>query len=270
VEYEENCPFPYNNFIYKIELATPATGQTFAGSSQAKPYTSLPPEDGVSILIFRLSNPVALGLNNSNRLENEVASMFLARQALAAQVPVYTDLIPAIYAWKAGSYPSPADETGFAWALMEFRGGVPLDSLFGSMLLDEKKAAVEQIADVFSAIQKMELLQGVASYGGLDFDVQGKVVVGQMTTLKGGPWSDYAELWAARLGGQVEESEGSSCLRGWKENGVRERIGKFLDDGVAKVLRAADIDTSRLVLVHGDLSELTELSRFYSFSDQTV
>lgn len=38
------------------------------------------------------------GFNNANRVENEVAALTLARQALKDEFP---SLIPAIYAWKS-------------------------------------------------------------------------------------------------------------------------------------------------------------------------
>ncbi|KAJ0382096.1 hypothetical protein COL922a_013234, partial [Colletotrichum nupharicola] len=67
VEYQEDVPFPYNNFIYKITLAKPATKDNFlhAGS-----YTTLPPEGGISTFVMRLANPKAMDIIQDNRVEN--------------------------------------------------------------------------------------------------------------------------------------------------------------------------------------------------------
>lgn len=40
-------------------------------------------------------------MNNTNRVENEVAAIRVARDALAALVPPRDSLVPAVYAWKA-------------------------------------------------------------------------------------------------------------------------------------------------------------------------
>lgn len=251
--YEDGVPFPFNNFIYKVDLISPATELSFK-SGEAQPCTSPPPPGGVSTLIFRISNPVAIGLNNANRLENEVASLHLTRVALEQAKPEYATVIPSVYSWKPSSFPEPANETAFGWIIMEFKTGVSLDSVFKDMPLDEKKAAVEQIADIFCAIQKMNLPTGVTGHGGLTIDRSGDIISAEMSTLKGGPWTTYADSWTARLSSQLAEADGSVTIKGWRPGGVRERVDRFMESGVEAVLKTADVDTSKLAFVHGDLS----------------
>ena len=253
VAYEEGCPFPYNNYIYRLELVSPATESSFVSGSP-QPFTTTPPPEGVSTVIFRLSNPFAFGVNDANRLENEIASLELARGALKAAGAEYKATIPAVYAWKTSTYPNPPGESSFGWAFMEFRLGVDLNTVFKEMPFEEKKAVVEQVADVFAALQGAKLPEGVKAYGGLTIDDSGAIVSGQMTTAKGGPWSQYWDLWAGRFRGELSQADESPVIQGWKPNGVRVRIDQFLESGLEKELRAAGVDTSLLVLVHGDLS----------------
>ncbi|KAJ8097811.1 phosphotransferase [Lipomyces tetrasporus] len=247
VAYEKDCPFPYNNFIYKVELTEPVTPSSF---SDAPSCTVRPVSVGVSKVIIRLSNPKAGGLNHLNRVENEVAAMYLARKGLGSFKPGLEAVIPAVYAWQAGS----SATGGLSWLLMEYKAGVQLDEQFNFLSETEKKNVIEQIADVFSGIQRCELPEGVDCYGGLSVDGEGKVVSGEMTTLKGGPWKGYDAFWQARLVAQLKNADESSALEGWRPNGVRERIEGFLVDGLSEVFAKAGVDIRKRVLVHGDLT----------------
>ncbi|KAI0119265.1 phosphotransferase enzyme family-domain-containing protein [Daldinia grandis] len=68
IAYVEHCPFHFNNFIYKVELDAPVVPATFP---QEQPYTSTPPAEGISTLAIHMSNPLAEGLNNANRVESD-------------------------------------------------------------------------------------------------------------------------------------------------------------------------------------------------------
>lgn len=197
MEYLATCPFPFNNFIYKVALSSPATAEFFRRAAQ--PCTVLPPTEGVSTVIVRLSNPKAMGLNNTNRVENEVAAMHLVRVAVAHLGREFAGLVPDLYAWKAAASPEPVDETGFGWTLMEFVPGRPLDAHFDALSEAEKKLVIGQIASVFSAIQAVELPPGVGFHGGLTIDDGGAIVSAQPTLVKGGPWIKYGDFWRAKL-----------------------------------------------------------------------
>lgn len=228
-------------------LSSPAYPASFP---PGQPGTWQPPLDGVSTLVIRLSNPLAEGLNNANRVENEVSSLYLARQALeqAGVAPV----VPAVYAWAPKSHGE--HEEGFGWVVTEFKDGSDLDGQFPTLSLGDQVSVLEQIADVLAAIQQAKIPDGAIEYGGLTF-VDGKIVSGQITLLEAGPWGTYSALWAAKLQAQLENSEKSPLLQGWAGD-IRERLDRFLSDGaqgVDKVLE--EVDGKQRVLVHGDLSK---------------
>ncbi|KAI5927170.1 hypothetical protein F4810DRAFT_699354 [Camillea tinctor] len=249
IAYVEHCPFHFNNFIYKVDLASPATPATFSQTPQ--PCTVPPPAAGVSSLVVRMSNPKAEGLNNASRVENDVAAQHVARASVrAAGLP---PLVPAVYAWTPCRYPDIPDETGFGWTLGEFKEGADLDGQFSGLSLEDAKSVVEQLAAVFTAVQKAELPSTVTKFGALTLDAAGNIVSGQTPLLKGGPWDTYADFWVARLQAQLSESNGSSLLKGWADGGVRERIDTFMaGGGVQKIL--GSVDVNQKVLVHGDLT----------------
>jgi hypothetical protein len=253
----EHCPFPFNNFIYKIELSEPALPSAFA-KQPLRPGTLLPPKAGVSTLILRLSNPRADGLNNTNRVENEVATQHLFRQHLYTNHPHLIHIIPAIYAWAPCRYPEVPDETGFAWTLCEFMHGTNLDSQFAEMDIQQKLDVIGQVAEIFAAFQATPLPQHFTNHlGGLTFGDRGQVVAGQMPLLPPGPWSTLEALWASRYRQQLADTDKSFALDGWKDIGIRERVDKFLgSDKIVQLL--AVVDTTQRTLVHGDLSKLNQ------------
>ena len=179
-------------------------------------------------------------------MQNEVAALSLARRG---QVP---SLIPAVYDWHPRS---PSVEGDMGWILMEFKSGVGLDQHFESLTEGQKASVVDQIADIFSVVQNAPLPRTVVSHGGLTVSDDGDIVSGQMTTLEGGPWPTYSAFLQTKFASQLKGAEQSSALRGWKENGVRDRIDAFLSSGLEKRLQDSGIDGIQRVLVHGDLSE---------------
>jgi hypothetical protein len=139
--------------------------------------------------------------------------------------------------------------------LMEFKSGVTLDRHFESLPEEQKGSIVGKIADVFSVIQGVVLPSTVTSYGGLTVSEEGEIVSGQMTTLQGGPWSTYDAFLRAKLEAQLEGADKSPALDGWRENGIRERVGEFLSSRLGTKLLESGVDGTQRVLVHGDLSE---------------
>ncbi|KAI1415376.1 hypothetical protein F5Y13DRAFT_8456 [Hypoxylon sp. FL1857] len=248
IAYVEHCPFHFNNFIYKVDLEAPAVPATFPSR---QPCTSAPPAEGVSTLVIRMSNPLAEGLNNANRVENDVAAQYLARQSIqAAGLP---SVVPAAYAWAPCRYPDVPDETGFGWTMTEFKAGSDLDAEFPSLGLDDAIGAIQQLARIFAAIQSAKIPETVTKFGALTLDGQGVIISGQPPLLKAGPFDTYAELWVAKLQTQLSDADKSPLLKGWTEGGVREHIDKFIaSGGVEEVLK--DVDTNQRVLVHGDLT----------------
>ncbi|KAB5570133.1 aminoglycoside phosphotransferase [Coniochaeta sp. 2T2.1] len=243
--YDPSCPFPYNNYIYHISLLSPLTLQSFLLST--KPCIFPPPDVRVTSLVIRLSNPAADGLNQTNRVQNEVAALYLARQSGST-------IFPAVYDWRA-SVQRPDGEWDMGWIIQEYKPGVGLDELFDTLSEEQKRGVVEQVADAFATVQRTVLPDGVGAYGGLTItEEDGNIVSGEMTTLRGGPWGDNASFWRAKLASRLEEAEGSPALEGWRENGVRERVDRFVAVGLEGCLRGAGVDGTARVLTHGDLT----------------
>lgn len=260
VEYVEHCPFPYNNFLYKLDLAAPATAANF----DPKPCTTTPPVDGVSTLILKLSNPKAEGLNNTNRIENDVIASSLIRQSLSDRAPGMAAIVPAIYAWESCADPSPeADETSFGWALMEHRPGSNLDGHFAQLQPHEQQAVMDQVATILSAIQAIQLPAGVTSLGGMSLASDRSIVTGERPLLPGGPWPSYADMCAAKLHFQLAtDAEHSTVLRGWRDNKIlRAKLDAFISaPAIERVLQRGGVDTSQRVLTHGDFSKALPFS----------
>ncbi|KAB5558600.1 aminoglycoside phosphotransferase [Coniochaeta sp. 2T2.1] len=247
--YDPSCPFPYNNFTYHISLTSPLTPQPFLPTN--KPCVISPPQEGrVTSLIVRLSNPPADGITQTNGVQNEVAALYLARRSGGGI------LFPAVYDWRASVRNTAEEGWDMGWITQEFKPGVGLDELFDSLSSEEKRGVVGQVADAFAAIQRVRLPDGVTGYGGLNIaeEGDGKIVGGEMTTLQGGPWDDYASFWRAKLVSRLGEADGSLALGGWRENGVRERVEGFVTGELEGCLRGAGVDGTARVLTHGDVT----------------
>jgi hypothetical protein len=176
--------------------------------------------------------------------------MHLARAALA-KLPKHAAIVPAVHAYGLPKTGTASPEAGFGWMMMETRPGVQLDERFKTWSLDDKKAVVEEIAQIAAAIQTFPLPETVDSFGGLTIK-DGKVVSGQPTVALGGPWKTYEEFWVGLLEIELSQADGNPVLEGWRANGVRERVDKFLSQGVRGLL--ADVEVTR-VFCHGDLSK---------------
>ncbi|KAI9146891.1 hypothetical protein HJFPF1_13461 [Paramyrothecium foliicola] len=248
IAYVEHCPFMFNNYIFKVDLASPAVPASFP---QKQPCTTPPVATGAASLIVRMSNPLAEGLNNANRVENDVASSYLIRQSLG-NVGLES-LVPAVYAWARCRFPKIADESGFGWTISEFKTGSDLDGQFPSLSLDEAKGVLDQLADIFTAVQRTKMPPLATKFGALTINTNGDISNGQMPLLPGEPWDTYVDLWVAKLQAKLAESEQSSLLKGWGDGSVRDRIELFVkSDGVGKLLEP--VDTNQRILNHGDLT----------------
>ncbi|EXF79549.1 phosphotransferase enzyme family protein [Colletotrichum fioriniae PJ7] len=262
IDYDETAPFAYNNYIYKITLSAPLTPSSIP-HDRRRPYTQPPPGQGTSTVVMRIANPKAEGVVQDTRVENEVAAIHLAREGLRSYKPEIAGLVPALYDWRPYR-PSENTEavvgvgaegtSSYGWSLMEFKEGVPLDTVFRDMDGGEKSDMLGQIADVVTGIQKVSLPESVRSHGGLSIDEAGRIVGGAMTTVKGGPWERYSDFWKARLAIRLDDADASPALGGWRPNGVRERVDKFLESGLEGYLDGSGVDVGKLALIHGDLT----------------
>jgi len=95
-------------------------------------------------------------------------------------------------------------------------------------------------------------------YGGLAINEKGEIVPGKMTTLQGGPWTSYAEVWKTKFGNTLVDADKSHVIAGWKkegDGGLREQIVRFVDQDLEKYLEKNGILMSAQGLVHGDFSK---------------
>ncbi|KAJ3486457.1 hypothetical protein NLG97_g6611 [Lecanicillium saksenae] len=219
IDYDEKCPFPYNNFLYKVALERGLTNETLSANKQ--PFTSpVALASGCSV-VLRVCNPKAEGLCQANRVENEVAAAFFARQGIQAHNPKFTNLVPRIYAWE----PATSAKNNLGWCIMDYKKGCSL----------------------------MATLKVLIMLSGFCINSRGEVVAGDTTTVEGGPWASYEEFWRERLAARLKGADESSIIDSWQKNGTRERIDSFLRSGIKKVVGPSEC-LSR-VLVHGDFSK---------------
>lgn len=246
--YYADCSFDFNNFIYKVELESPALPSSFPGD---QPGTVPAPPAGVSTLIVRLSNLRAEGLNNANRVANDVASTLIARQAI--EKAGLEQIVPAVYAWAPAVSNDVIEEENFGWVVAEFKTGKDLDAQLPSLSADEKEDVLNHIAKIVAALQNAPVPATVNRFGGLAFDEQGNIVSAEMVLIKGDPFERYAQVWAAKLQAQLEESETNPVLNGWREQGIAERIRSFIETlGLGDAV--AGVAPREYTFVHGDLS----------------
>jgi len=229
-----------------VTLSAPVLPGTFP----KQPCSSSVPSQGLSTLVVRLSNPLAEGLNNINRVENEVATMYLVQQSVKALN--LDTAIPSVYAW--APYRDTDSEEGFGWVITEFMSGSDLNEVFWSLPEDTKKHVIEQIADLLRAIQGVQLPKEVTKFGAMTIDSKGRIISGQMPLVRGGPWKSYSEIWDAKLRAQLAEADESSLLQGWRSSGPRERLEHYIESGqIQNILKGVDV--TQRTLVHGDFSK---------------
>ncbi|KAK4981016.1 hypothetical protein LTR28_009277 [Elasticomyces elasticus] len=159
-----------------------------------------PIPNGVTTFILQLTNAAA-GLNDANRVQNEVAAMSLARDALRNQP---TQLIPAVYGW--GS----AADGPQGWILQDLKPGCPLSREFNAISFEDKKAVLAQMAHVFGLLQQCQILDSIKEYGGVDFDWSGNIISAPMTLVNGGPFPTYEACYKGIRQSKLAEADGNS------------------------------------------------------------
>jgi hypothetical protein len=155
---------------------------------------------------MRLSNASA-GLNNQNRVQNEVAAMALAREALKPR-----QIVPAVYGWASAA-------EGQGWILMEHMGGTPLDEAIQAMGSDEKRKILKEVATIVLDLQQFNLPESIQNFGGLDFDSQGHFVSASLTVFQCGPFPTYGDMIKGILREQLATADKSPILDGWQATG---------------------------------------------------
>ena len=211
-----------------------------ASPAQRQPGTHpIPP--GIDTFIIRLPNPVS-GYNDSIRVENEVAALSLAREALQAKFPA---LVPRVFGWGSG-------QLGQGWILEEHMAGSPLLDDFGEMTDEDKANILGQMADVLVTLQRYQLPSTVRDFGGLGFGPSGEYNSAPISILNAGPFATYGDLVKATIQSKLVKADSDPQVQGWQANGIRARLDKFIADGLHSALD--DLGNFPKVLVHADFS----------------
>ncbi|UKZ78651.1 hypothetical protein TrVFT333_006397 [Trichoderma virens FT-333] len=246
VEYDMNTPFPYNNFIYHVTLASPVIKPIniiSPQSDQIQPGTIQFPENSTSFIVRLANSDPRTGMNNTNRVENEVAIMTLVREAL--KKTEYSHTVPDVYSWASLT-------SGQGFTMQQYMPGTNADRFFEALSLQDKSIVLGQMADILSLLQKFEIPKTVKLFGGLSFDKHGEVISAQTSLFKGEPSATYMDFIRAIFKVKLQEADDNPVMQGWKENGVRTRLEKFIDCQLEEILKGYEQD--RKVLIHGDFT----------------
>ncbi|KAK9427620.1 hypothetical protein V1505DRAFT_379558 [Lipomyces doorenjongii] len=231
-----------NNYVYLIELANPTTDSLLSESS--KPFTSPIPAN-TSRLIFRIPK-ANVSLEDSVRVRNEVAFLALGRDAFSS---IDTSLVPRVFAWEDNTNLGP----GFRWILEEWKEGETLTAENVEALNDEmQRFVLDQLAAVVKSFQKYRLPDSVRGFGGLCFDENGTLFNTASTIPCDGPFPTYSSFLKGMCKWQLEASERSTHLNGWKNvPKLRKRLDNLFASGLDELL--VKVPEQRPTLVHADL-----------------
>lgn len=204
------------------------------------------------MLVLKLSNPAASGMNNANRVQNDVAVQQLVRDSMA--MSGLPSLLPAIYAWQPATTAAAADERCYGWTMSALCRGVDLDTHFAALAFADKGAVLDQIAAVLAAIQAVRLPDTVTGFGALTYDAaSGAIVSGEAALAKAPPQPSYAAWRRVRLLAELQDAAASAVAQGWHPNGVAARLAQALRaENLEQLL--AGVDLHKKGLVHGDFS----------------
>jgi hypothetical protein len=201
--------------------------------------------EGTRELIVRLTNPDTEGMSMANRVENDVAIISLASAALSGFQP---HVVPRVYGWGSAA---PQSGSTQGWILQELMPGCPLNEAFGTMDRGQKNRAFAQMAALLKRLQSYKLPDSITGFGGVAFDGAGRIVSAPMPTVGAGPWPSYEAHFKGRLEAALKKADDNKYIKGWEANGLRERLDKFVAEGVPAQFRALSSKDDRAV-IHAD------------------
>ncbi|KAI1174281.1 phosphotransferase enzyme family-domain-containing protein [Nemania sp. FL0916] len=224
IQYDPECPFKYNNFVYRLKVPVPISSDRSGGKGhRLKQPGCVPIPPGTKEFILRLNNPDAEGMHAATRIENEVAIISLSSSALRHLEP---NVVSRVFGWE-----SAASSQG--WILQEFMPGVPVDEAFKSMSLVQKRNILAQMAALLKDLQSFPLPESLTGWGGATFDASGRIVSAAMTSVGCGPWSSFEDSFRGRLQAALKKADEDPHVKGWHENNVRRRLEAFLERGLS-------------------------------------
>lgn len=245
IQYDPECPFKYNNFVYRITLPSPLSAARDGSNQRARQPGTVPLPEGAKEFILRLTNPDAEGMHAQTRVENEVAIISLAAAALGN---FESHLVPSVYGWGSAAPPSSQ-----GWILQEFMSGVPVSESFDKMSRSEKSSVLAQMAVILKALQDFRLPNSIDQYGGVTFNGTGQIVSAAMTSVGSGPWQSYEAFFRDKLDRALQQAESNPYIKGWHANGIRERLNAFVERGVPAQFKDLGSRDAKSI-VHADFS----------------
>ncbi|KAG4435650.1 hypothetical protein IFR05_008872 [Cadophora sp. M221] len=245
VQYEADFPFKYNNFVYQVLLPDSEIDdfEIFDETQMTKPGCVAIPKRTIEF-ILRLSNPDAEGLHHATRVQNEVGILNLASEALGHIKPT---VVPRVFGWDVNTG---SENPG--WILQERMPGEPLANFHG-MSFAQKRGILGQIAELLKGLQEFRLPESIRGWGGVTYDDRGVLVSAPMTVVGAGPWSSLQEAFEGRVKEALNKTDNSSQLHGWRSNGTRERIDRFVKHGLAALTAHLESKNDRSI-IHGDFT----------------
>lgn len=243
MQYDPESPFKYNNFVYRVTVSSPIPLSHVSSRSSQPGCVPIP--ERTKQFIVRLTNPETEGMSMANRVENEVAMISLAAAALGGFQP---HVVPRVYDWG-----SAAQESAQGWIVQELMPGNPLAEVLGELDLNQKKETFAQMAALLKALQSYKLPESVTGFGGVTFDDAGRIVSAPMPTVGAGPWHSYEAHFKSRLEISLKKAQDNQYINGWEANGLRERLDRFISDGVPAQFHTLSSKADK-VLTHGDFS----------------
>ncbi|XXG94149.1 hypothetical protein Hte_000401 [Hypoxylon texense] len=244
IQYDPDCPFKYNNFVYRATLPLPIVLENVAREKILQPGC-VPIPNGTKELIMRLNNPDAEDMSRETRIENEVAMINLASAALTCFRP---SVVPSVYAWG-----SAAVESGQGWIMQELMPGEAVDESFASMDLAQKRYIFSQVAQILRALQGYKLPESVTGFGGVTLDENGHIVSAAMTSVGAGPWSSYEDSFKGRLEVALRKADANTYIQGWHANGVRDRLNAFVERGIPSQFKSLKTAQDKTI-IHADFT----------------
>lgn len=180
IAYEEDFPFPYNNFVFAVHINRESTPPKETLRAKQPGCQTIPVDE--ETFICRVPNPLS-GYNDKVRVQNEVAALSLAREAL--QPSLLSHLVPRVYGWAS------AENGGYGWILQQYMSGSGPLAEFPSWSEEDKANILEQMADVLACLQRFQLPSTIDQYGGVGFDVEGNYVNTALSMYDAGPFETY-------------------------------------------------------------------------------
>ncbi|CAJ2508321.1 Uu.00g133470.m01.CDS01 [Anthostomella pinea] len=244
IQYDPECPFKYNNFVYRVILPVPVTS-AHSFRHEARRHGCDPIPHGTKELIIRLTNVDAEGMSPATRVENEVAMISLAAAALSGFRP---SVVPSVYAWG-----SAATTAAQGWIIQQLMPGEAVDEAFTSMHLAGKKSILSQMASLLKALQDYQLPETITGFGGVTFDEDGRIVSTAMTSVGAGPWPSYESSFRGRLQVALQRADENPYIEGWHANGIRERLDAFVAHGVPSQFESFKTANDKAI-IHADFT----------------